>query len=440
MGLEAATYINQLVASNPVGAADPKAQGDDHLRLIKSTLQASFPGITGAMTRTQGQLNLIGTDGTAVLPSYTFSADLDTGMYRIGANTVGISTNGVRTVSIAPSGLQVDLGQLFALDGAAGVPGYSFASDIDTGLYRIGSDVIAVTTGGASRAFWDSPGSRFVNGLQMQNMDGTLGLPGYSFSADTNTGFYRPAADDIAVVGGGVELLRINGGGLYPRFSVFPNDGTVGAPAYSFNADTNTGIYRAASDDFVIAAGGADIAHFTSNAGATPQVRPVDGVVTNPIYSFNSDPDTGLYRDTANQIAIALGGVTAGQIAQGSFNATFAGFSAGPGTVTVLWQRVGNKVTLSIPQFSGTSNSTSFSMTNLPAVIQPARSILIPHIMNQNNSVDNSDDCQVQLTAASATVTFYKAFVGIGWTAANNKGLGLSSFTGNYQQITYLLA
>jgi hypothetical protein len=42
MGLETATYVSSLVATNPTGA-DQKRQGDDHLRLIKSTLQATFP-------------------------------------------------------------------------------------------------------------------------------------------------------------------------------------------------------------------------------------------------------------------------------------------------------------------------------------------------------------------------------------------------------------
>lgn len=42
MGLESATYISQLVATNPL-STDQEAQGDDHLRLIKAALQACFP-------------------------------------------------------------------------------------------------------------------------------------------------------------------------------------------------------------------------------------------------------------------------------------------------------------------------------------------------------------------------------------------------------------
>lgn len=57
MGLETGTYISDLNANNPVNATDVVGAGDDHLRLIKSTILNTFPNLTGAMTRTQGQLN-----------------------------------------------------------------------------------------------------------------------------------------------------------------------------------------------------------------------------------------------------------------------------------------------------------------------------------------------------------------------------------------------
>lgn len=44
MGLETGTYLDALNASWPVGAVDTIAYGDDHLRLIKTTLRNSFPG------------------------------------------------------------------------------------------------------------------------------------------------------------------------------------------------------------------------------------------------------------------------------------------------------------------------------------------------------------------------------------------------------------
>ena len=49
MALESGTYIKDLVSTNPPGT-DAISQGDDHLRLIKSTIQASFPSNTSAPT------------------------------------------------------------------------------------------------------------------------------------------------------------------------------------------------------------------------------------------------------------------------------------------------------------------------------------------------------------------------------------------------------
>lgn len=57
MGLETGTYISDLNASNPVGASDPKSQGDDHLRLIKSVILATFPSIAGAVTLDHDEIN-----------------------------------------------------------------------------------------------------------------------------------------------------------------------------------------------------------------------------------------------------------------------------------------------------------------------------------------------------------------------------------------------
>lgn len=56
MALETGTYISDLVATNPLGA-DDRSTADDHLRFIKSTILASFTGVTGAVTATHTSLN-----------------------------------------------------------------------------------------------------------------------------------------------------------------------------------------------------------------------------------------------------------------------------------------------------------------------------------------------------------------------------------------------
>ena len=58
MALESTTYIDGLVSTNPTGT-DPRSQGDDHIRLVKSSVGATFPSLTGAVTSTQVELNLL---------------------------------------------------------------------------------------------------------------------------------------------------------------------------------------------------------------------------------------------------------------------------------------------------------------------------------------------------------------------------------------------
>ena len=63
MGLESATYVDQLNGSNPDGT-DTIAQGDDHLRLIKTVLKTTFPDATN-IRRTAPDIT--GADASKVL-------------------------------------------------------------------------------------------------------------------------------------------------------------------------------------------------------------------------------------------------------------------------------------------------------------------------------------------------------------------------------------
>ena len=58
MGLETATYISGLVETNPT-AGDLISAGDDHLRLLKAVLKASFPNISGAVSASNVELSYV---------------------------------------------------------------------------------------------------------------------------------------------------------------------------------------------------------------------------------------------------------------------------------------------------------------------------------------------------------------------------------------------
>lgn len=105
MGLETGTYISDLVSTNPVGATDPKSAGDDHLRLIKSTIKATFAAITGAVTATHTELNY----------SHGVTGVEGTGKFVLAASGVLPALSGANLTSLPAANLS---GTLPAISGA----------------------------------------------------------------------------------------------------------------------------------------------------------------------------------------------------------------------------------------------------------------------------------------------------------------------------------
>lgn len=97
MPLETATYVSDLVASNPA-ASDPLAGADDHLRLIKATTKATLAH-TGPLTNTDNQL--IPAAGTSAKPAYAFAAEPTLGFYRSAAGVMSLAGG-----KMSPTGLR----------------------------------------------------------------------------------------------------------------------------------------------------------------------------------------------------------------------------------------------------------------------------------------------------------------------------------------------
>ena len=81
----------------------------------------------------------LGGDGTVSLPFYTFTTDPDSGIFRIGANNLGVGVNGAKVLDVATTGLSVTgtLSSTGALSGAAitgsGVLSIDDATDTTSG-------------------------------------------------------------------------------------------------------------------------------------------------------------------------------------------------------------------------------------------------------------------------------------------------------------------
>jgi len=128
MPLESASFITQLVSTNPPGS-DQVSQGDDHLRLIKTVLKAQFPNFTAAaVTSTNAQLDTavsktvtgslalsLPADGAVGTPELTFASEATSGLYRAGAGNLRVSILGADVFGYFATGVGVPTGKTLDL-------------------------------------------------------------------------------------------------------------------------------------------------------------------------------------------------------------------------------------------------------------------------------------------------------------------------------------
>lgn len=114
-----------------------------------------------------------------------------------------------------------------------------------------------------------------------------------------------------------------------------------------------------------------------------------------------------------------------------TFTGTLTGMTATV-TNTCVWSRQGNQVTIYFGIGVGTSNSTTFTMTGLPAAIQPARTQMLPVIgaLESNSGIVVNTSAQI---TNSSTVTFFIGGSSTAWTNVLGKGIS-SAFS-----VTYLI-
>lgn len=111
--------------------------------------------------------------------------------------------------------------QLLAETGLAIAPSYSFTGDTDTGAYSPAADTFAISTGGTERLRVESGGTSFSVPIIASATSGSAGsyLPSVSFAGDSNTGFGTVGADKASVFAAGDEMTRVGTAGLQVRMS-----------------------------------------------------------------------------------------------------------------------------------------------------------------------------------------------------------------------------
>lgn len=210
MGLEVATYISQLNPANPL-ANDFIREADDHMRLIKQTLQNTFPNIATFTTVTEAELNLL--SGATGFPS---PGGLDTYVQFNNSGVFGGSSN-------------------LTFDGTS----LTAAEAIVTGTVTLG--FVDTSSNGIVRA--SNTGASFISGGDTQNTGAVLTLFGganASFAGDVTIGVDGDA--DFFEWDNSAGTIQFNTGvgvGKTATATFAPTQVTIGN--YVFDADQAVG-------------------------------------------------------------------------------------------------------------------------------------------------------------------------------------------------------
>jgi hypothetical protein len=212
----------------------------------------------------------------------------------------------------------------------------------------------------------------------------------------------------------------------------------------------NTSTANGTTARLAVSSGATSVALFAANAANTSQI--VAGGPTGAQGVLRTLGAAPLVFGVNNQIIFELSGSLATASVQGwgptaaamvdmtpdvgTFTGTLTGFSSAV-TGTMVWAKMGNHVVVVSPSGMGSSalnNSTSMTMTGLPAEIQPARAQFAPCVLEDNTTNVSG---AAQLAAGSGTVTFWRSvvsgtavtFSASGFTATGTKGLNITAFS-----------
>lgn len=255
MALESSTFINGLVVTNPT-SSDNISDGDNHIRLLKSTVKATFPNVTGAVSGTHTAINSAVTAANAATNANTastivkrdasgnFSAGTVTAALSGNATTAttlqtartigGVSFNGSANINLPgvnTSGNQNTSGNAATatqLATARTIGGVSFNGSANINLPGVNTIGNQSTSGNAATASrWATARSITLTG----DVSGTANIRG-----DANVNISATVADDSH------NHVIANIDGLQTALNAKVDDGQVltNVPANAVFTDTNT--------------------------------------------------------------------------------------------------------------------------------------------------------------------------------------------------------
>ena len=195
-------------------------------------------------------------DGTASEPSYSFTSDVTTGMFKSGLSQVSLVGGGA-TALVADANKNVSL--------AGSVP--SNYGNITSGSGCVYFNSVTIEPAGIPNG--GTGGLLYVKGnsLNFVNATGAITSLGGGGGAGTGnvTGPSPAVSNSICLFNGSAgTLIKSSSVIVDDAGALFSTNGSAAAPSYSFTADTTTGMFLSSSEQLDLTAGGTT--SFVANA------------------------------------------------------------------------------------------------------------------------------------------------------------------------------
>lgn len=337
----------------------------------------------------------------------------------------------------------VDVNSITVNAGTAGSPSVAFG-DGDTGFFENGDDILRVSFAGVGEWAWTA--SLFqglaVDAPNIQNIASSGTVPNIRPNrSDGNTGLGSPAADQLSLIAGGVELLRAIEAGTSATDQVFlPRDGAEATPALALGA-TNHGFYTAGVAQINVAVSGARKLFVNSSAftgdgvsigvalAAGPRMLNETPSATNPtVLPRQSDVDSGLGSRTLDTVNLVAGSVRAVEYEEASnhviqYNETHPGLTA-----SVTQTQVGGLALLSSYNEIATVATTGDALTAF-LVSAGARLVVVNNGANDLQLFPGVGDdigagVDASITIAAGAVGVFLGRTGVTWDTLYNASPG----------------
>ncbi len=291
--------------------------------------------ITGSGTATFGTFSA--DNGSATVPSFNFTSDTNTGMYRLGTDILSLVTAGVERITMlaggnvgigttAPGAKLEVAGQVKITGGS---PGANKVLTSDASGLATWETLTSASIGDDSLDFDKFADSMTLDAMTKINQNGfNFGFYG---TGNVGIGTTSPSArlhvegnalisnnfyigtTDVQLSRGAANQLDLASGDSFNLVSgnlqvggtnvitsgrlVLGADGSRSAPAFSFSADTNTGMYRMGTDALSFSTGGSDRLSILSNGnvgiGTTAPNTALDVGGVGRFHSTNNLPSSG---------------------------------------------------------------------------------------------------------------------------------------------------